>query len=270
MDIKLNVEGFVYNQEENKNKQKVFLIHGFGIDHRCFYYFIKQNPQYEIHAVNIPGMHSNEDTKIKKRNLKMKCIANAIAEYIKEKNLTDLILIGHSLGGALAIIINSLLPEKTIKKLILLAPYNITSLPKIVDKPFYMHFKSKASFERLQDITFHNYQKVKENINSDIYFSEVTKFVKKNKQNLITIAVEMIRPTFFKLIDNSLKTVNIPMYLWLGEYDTFVENKFTLRHFSKFVKNFKYDVFKNCGHAFFAENFKDFNDKVAGAIKEDE
>ena len=269
MDVKLDVEGFVYNKEENKKKQKLFLIHGFGIDHRCFIYFIKQNPQYEIHAINIPGMHSS-DIQIKKINLKMKYIASSIAAYIRENNLTDLVLIGHSLGGALAVIVNNLLPEKTIKKMILLAPYNITSLPKIVDKPFHMHFNNKESFEKLQKLTFFDYQKAKENINSEIYYCELTKFVKKNKQNLIAIAVEMIMPEFFKSIDKSLKATKVPTYLWLGEYDTFVENKFTLRYFSRSLKTFNYYVFRNCGHAFFAENFKEFNDKVAETIKENE
>lgn len=269
MNIKHEIEGFVYNKEKNKQKPKIFLIHGFGIDHRCFIYFIEQNSQYEIHAVNIPGMHS-KDTNINKSELKMKHIAITIADYIKENKLSDFILIGHSLGGALSIIVNSLLPKKTIKSMILLAPYNITSLPKIVDKPFHMHFNNKESFEKLQELTFFNYQKVKENINSEQYYNELTQFVKKNKQNLVTIAVEMIRPEFFRLIDKSLKSTETPVHLWLGEYDTFVENKFTLRYFSRSLKNFNYYVFRNCGHAFFAENFKVFNEKVSEVVSENE
>lgn len=263
---KIELETFVYHKSNKKNKPKVLLIHGFATDHRCFTHFIESNKEFEIHAINLLGM-GLRNSKLLPQDLNIKKSVKLITKYIKDNELKELYLIGHSLGAAVSAMVAKQVGPDYFNKIFLLAPYNITSLKKIIDKPKYFNFKNKKLFLRFQEIIFKDYSRIKDFIGEEEYYKETQEFYKRNNFNLFYIGINMVDGRFLKSMHSSYKNLSNfeNVYLWLGEYDNFVDNHKTVKYLSKYIKCNIY-TFRNCGHAFFVEDEILFSKKIREEI----
>ncbi|MFZ3579220.1 alpha/beta hydrolase [Virgibacillus sp. DJP39] len=87
--------------------------------------------KYECHLIDLPGMGKSEG--IKERVTKEK-IASWVKGYMEEHNMKKVTLIGHSMGGSVAMCVSSVYPE-LVTKLVLLDQGHIR-IPRFPTKDF--------------------------------------------------------------------------------------------------------------------------------------
>lgn len=109
-----------------KGKIIVFL-HGWQQDKKSFSPLVPfLFKKYHLFLLDLPGF-GNSDFPLK--NYNSSDYANIVADWIKERKLKDIILVGHSFGGKVAAIVTEKNP-KLVKKLILIASAGIVEKEK--------------------------------------------------------------------------------------------------------------------------------------------
>lgn len=247
--------------KEHKNKPLLVFIHGFYTDHRCFEPIYKDlSKDYLCLCFNLPGCGDQNIEKYPLRYLRLDNMAKLVAKYIVENDLNDFILIGHSMGAAIASMVNLELKNTRIKKLVLLAPYNVTSIPKVVDKAFMFNIKTREKFDDLQKMVFYDFEKSIKNIGEDHnrYYKEMQMFYNRNQKYSYPIMVDMSGIITLKKLNESYEKINIDTYLLVADHDKLVDLYLTCKYLSNKVKDLKMYIFKECGHAFYVEEKKLF------------
>lgn len=110
-----------------KKRKNVFIfLHGFGSEYASFsrIFSLFKKKKWPFFTFNFPGHGDNESTDTDQ--LKLNHFVDLVCDFIVQKKLNNVILIGHSMGGAVAVLVNKVIPLK-IKALILVAPMNQTS-----------------------------------------------------------------------------------------------------------------------------------------------
>jgi pimeloyl-ACP methyl ester carboxylesterase len=98
-------------------------IHGFCVDHTYFQLPVgdKLAQHFNVYMIDLPG-HGTNVTGVDAKDLNFDNLVNYVVEYIKSKNLKNIILVGHSMGGGIVSLVESKIRNR-IKKIILVSPY---------------------------------------------------------------------------------------------------------------------------------------------------
>ncbi|MFC0562056.1 alpha/beta fold hydrolase [Halalkalibacter alkalisediminis] len=108
----------VYCEYILNHKPPIILIHGFVSSIYTYHRMIPLlSKHFSVVAIDLPGFGKSE--KSKSFVYSYKNYANVVAECIKYFNLNDVIVVGHSMGGQIALNTAREIPEK-VSKLILL------------------------------------------------------------------------------------------------------------------------------------------------------
>lgn len=145
--------------KQNK-KGTILFIHGYCVDY-SYFVCADRFPNYDVWMVNLPGHGNNTvppDKKIYKKQLTIDNITNFVVNFINDNQLQNIILIGHSMGGAIASFVYKLIPDK-IQKIILISPANFASVYAAI--LFLKNFFPKNMEEKmnLQKILYHDISK---------------------------------------------------------------------------------------------------------------
>lgn len=130
---------YLYYEKHGVGKQSILILPGWGDNRKTFYYLINFLKNYfTIYIIDYPGFGNSMINK----DLTIFDYTNIIYQFIKELNLDNLILIGHSFGGRIISILTTKY-QLNIKKILLinvagLKEYNIITLIK---KYFYKLLK---------------------------------------------------------------------------------------------------------------------------------
>lgn len=103
---------------ENRNKMKVLFIHGYAATDSSINSIRNLDRDFDIITINLPF-----EGKIKGKDLSIENYIDYVNDFIKDQKLKDFVLLGHSLGGTIAMGI------KGAKKRILIAPLNPFATP---------------------------------------------------------------------------------------------------------------------------------------------
>ena len=234
------------------------LIHGFGTDGRSWNFFIKENQNNRLHILNLPGCGS---LKYPINELGISKIARSVVNYIDNLKTNNVILIGHSLGASIVSIAYLYIEDKSkINRIILMAPYSVYSISKIINKFFLGNIKTKEHFDKLQNEIFFDYSKTLEMINKNDsnYYKKTMEFFQRNQKYLRILMIRMTTPYVFELISKAYKKIDCSFSIMLADNDKFVNNDSLLNFFTKNFKEFNFLIYKNCGHGFFVEQHEKF------------
>lgn len=92
-----------YENEFKKDSKTILFIHGSGCNKELFKAFFKELNEYNLISIDLPGHGDSDNTGYSFDNY-----VNSTEEFIKCKGLSDVIVVGHSLGATLAVKVASL------------------------------------------------------------------------------------------------------------------------------------------------------------------
>ncbi|MGL4647340.1 MAG: alpha/beta fold hydrolase [Mycoplasmoidaceae bacterium] len=257
---------FIYNDDDKK--PNIVYIHGYAANRFSNLSFEERNKKFNYYTFNLPG--SWETYKQFSRNdLKIKLHVKLVVKFLIEQNLRNVILIGHSLGaGIAAMVFKELKKDKRIIKLVLIAPLNITSIPKIITK-FNFFFPTKFNgLLRLQKIAFKNPNMVVPKLDAKYNFTnKYWSFINMNNKYIRGVQWELMKPSLFMQIEKGYKSIDVPTLLIVGDSDKLVDHNNTIYHFKNTIEDLEYHKFKDAGHGLLVENDKVYYRTIMDFIK---
>lgn len=239
----------IYYEEYLGDKKEIIFLHGWGNSVNTFKEQIDYfKDKYHLYLIDMPGFgKSNEQ--IVPYNLDD--YVKVLDTFIKEKEIQDPILIGHSFGGRIII---KYLNNHTVSKIILIASAGIKKKENLKSKLKKMKYKIKKKWYQItKNYVEYNYL-IKSNGSYDY-------------QNASTI----LKQTMVKVINEDLtkylKNIKAKTLLIWGKKDT--ETKIEQAYkFKNLIKNSSLTIFDNAGHFVHQEEKENVNSIIERFIDE--
>lgn len=250
-----------------KSKGDIIYIHGFGGNIDRMDYLSQNITNYNFYGLNFPFHGKTSFHSVDQINVFY--YANLINKFIEVKNLKDVIIIGHSMGGAVGPIAYFEQP-KSFKKLILVGPLNKTSAN--VKDIFVSGFFPNTLKERLDfmDKVYYCSKEKKQDANLIKDSLNYVNLLKNNQlfsQTLKRLGSQLISENLLSKVEISLRKIKIPTLLIYGEADNIIDLKNIASYYKKNVKPLTFYIVPKSGHTPWDENPKDFFEVVKGFIE---
>ena len=243
------------NYNDQGQGQPLVLLHGYGASTYSWRYVSSHfSKSYRVISIDLKGFGLSD--KPTNNNYSVLDQSYIISEFIKEHNLDNIILVGHSLGGAVALFTYLMHFEHAnhkISKLILFdtASYkqnlpdyiSILTIP-IINELLLRLTTRKFRIRMVLKKVFFDQTKITEEMVTT-YASYLS--LPGSSHALIKTA-EQIIPSDIEKISEQYKSIRIPVLLIWGERDKIVPLDVGKKLFAN-IPNSKLIVIPNCGHA---------------------
>lgn len=249
------LEKFYYERNKNSDTPNIVFVHGYAANRYSNLLFEKRNHKYNYYTFNLPGSWE-EKRKFTKKDLKIKLHIKLIVKFLEENDLTNVVLIGHSLGASLAAMVyKKIKDDNRISKIILVSPLNITSIPKIITKVNSFFPKSYKGLIKLHKIAFNQPEIIVPKLDAKYDFTRrYWYFININNQYIKDIQWELMKPSLFLEIEKAYASIDIPTLLIVGTKDKLVDANNSIIHLKNRIKDITVVKMDNVGHGLFAEN----------------
>lgn len=234
MEKTIVVKGCKINYNEIGQGKNVILLHGWGCGHTIFNQLITYlGSKFNVLAVDLPGFGKSE---VPLTIWSIQDYADAIDEFLNKLNIKYPVLIGHSFGGRISIILGA---RNKAEKIVLIDSAGIKPKRKMkyyIKVYIYKLLKNIGKINRLSSYV----EKLKSHFGSDDYKS----------------ANEIMRQILVKTVNTDLKEylpqILAPTLLLWGEKDTAtpVRDAYLMK---KLIKDAGVVVFENSGHFSFLD-----------------
>ncbi len=249
-------------------KGDIFFIHGYAVNSDYHNYFGDLVEDYNYYAVEHAG-HGITPLNHNKQ-LSPKSYAEEVVKLIKELGLKDIILMGHSMGGGIAVMVSHMIPE-LIKKMIIVTPMNskgTTSLIGGINFLFKFQPKTEKQIDKFYNIIMYDYYSDKSQV-TDHEKQTVMKNQKEYKKNFNKLKHRMTSIPNMNALKKAEKDIPVPTLLIVGEGDGCINAKSTTKNFTKKNKDIKVYKFEKSGHIpFLEEQTKEYYDVIMKFIEE--
>lgn len=262
----------VHIKTKNKNKKgTIMFIHGFTSSNMLHYYFQKnfpENSEYDYLAINLLGHKLENKNSTNNKDYNFFNYVEYLERYIIENDLNNLIIIGHSMGGGIALFLTERIKSR-IKKIILVSAINSSIFMSKVGIEF-INCMNNNSLNGIKNIEFFKNQ-VEINNDDDsnaddtikkYIFYEIDRFLK-NKKKYIYLGAQLIDPGLYIKLDKIYKKNKIPTLFLIGKFDKVIPYTYTIKYLKQ-LKNSHLTIktIANASHVCFVDNFKEYNDYV--------
>lgn len=245
----------LFYEKIGAGRQHIILIHGFGLNHKSWYDIsLALAEQSCIYMIDLIGF--GESSAPENWPYTIQAQADILFEVIIDKNLLDVVIIGHSYGGGVGMMLLQKMIEnqmgERIKKLILIAPavypqplpffLMIPCLPfvgklllKYLDAQFQIKLTLWKILENKKIITKEKIQQYTSNLET----SSHRKALIKTAQHIIPEKTEDLL--------NKIEKIQHRILLIYGENDSVILKK-NLERLSNTLPNIITKKIANCGH----------------------
>lgn len=261
------LEYFYQPAKNNNNKGTIVFCHGFAADYNYYNSYSNQLSDNDYYAVVLPGHGS---LPYKNEELCVSHYGKVLANWIKEKNLKKIILMGHSMGGAVVAVACMYLSKDIVNKLIIISPMNRASTYKGIS--YLIKFKPKKKNIEKHIIKFNtrlNYKRESpydNPVNGKQLFDNEYSFYVKHLDAFSILHKQMIKWSEMKVIKKAYRSLQVPTYLIVGEKDCILPVNITIRKLKKDIKNLTTIQFLRTGHLPFIERPIDYFNVVQSII----
>ena len=255
--LKIQNHNIATYHSDGTEKTFVF-IHANSIGAASFYkqMISKEGQKYKFISIDMPG-HGASDFSLKPKEIyTLDSIATLMAETINELDVENCILIGHSLGGHIALrMVNK---SNKIKGVVLanMSPiknYNNLTYSYKVNDTFNLFFKPKINENEASKLA---QVFVKDNVLADISFVDNIKNTDPNFRFVLGESFKTDNTNDFDLISK----INIPIAMIYGEKDKIINlNSLKDTGIEKNLWRNKIQIISNTGHSSMWENPNIFN-----------
>ena len=268
-----------YQQAGSGNSTYV-LIHGLGSNSKAFQKNISALANRSlVIAIDLPGYGESELGNFVPG---MANYAKVVSEFIELKMLKNITLVGHSMGGQIAIQLASGQPAKWLNKLVLLSPAGLEQFTNDDKKWFHAVVNEQLYLSLTND-------QIKQNFNNNFYGGELPedaqfmlnerlelkKDGKKYKAYVATI-VKSIYAMLAEPVYGKLTDMKVPMQIVFGANDKLIPNKtlhpqLSLEDILEKLKGdfpkIKIDVLDDAGHFVLWDRSEAVNDLILKKIE---
>ena len=249
-------------------KGDIVLIHGFAVDYSYFIFVIDKFPDYNLYFVNLPGhgqVKVSDNKKEMKTKLRLEYMASYVIQFLKSLDLENIILIGHSMGGAVASLVENRARDR-IKKLILVSPMNYASLYTCLE--FRKNFFPTTTEEKLKEmkILYKRPRNEKNRLWMRMLDIQLKAQLKDWKQYKFLGIHEMASVKTLWKVTRAQKNIKVPLMVCLGTGDGIVPYQQTKAFFEKSHPNCTIVTFRDSGHLCFEEETFKFAKEVRDFI----
>ena len=255
---------FTYKKAKNKSKGTFLFIHGYGFDSSYHNFFAKLDDDYDYYAIELPG-HGVTPKKSDK-DLSPWAYAEMTINLIKKLRLSHINLIGHSMGGGIAMMVASRIPL-LINRLILVSPMNSFGTTNIKD--FILHFNPKSIKEanKFYDIVLYDKNWLNDDWAGDVI--DRLLFLNNNEvHNFKTLKRNMMSIKNILNLAKSESNIKNKTLLIIGEDDKCINPRTTIMNLSKRIPKIKVIKFEHCGHIPMFENLGKYRNEIIDFINE--
>lgn len=258
---------FISYIDTGKGISTILLLHGLGSNAGFWRYNIPElAKKHRVVAVDLPGFGKSEKGDY---SYSMSFFSDEIKEFVDKLNIGKFILIGHSMGGQIAITFALNYPDK-IKKLILISPAGIEEFNRAQSNIL-------ANYLTVDAIKSLNKKGIEFSIKNNFYnweskfnwlIKERIELKNSNDFNGYAEAViKSIKGMLNEPTSKKLKNLSVPTLIIFGTKDNLIPNKFfhnvepvdIFRKGAQQIKNCKLQSVKNSGHLVYIEKSKKVN-----------
>lgn len=230
----------------------ILFIHGVSTNLKSFSTLypdlVKNN--FRVLAIDLFGYGKSDKLNIK---YSLQFHADTINAFIEKLGLKKVILVGHSMGGALSLL-SAIQSKKEIGKLILIAPAGLYGYPENIvdfvkknyDSRFGIRYKNtysareyfkKSAFKWNESME--NFMQNRERMMRHPIWAKIQKTIKDTSLSLMSSA---------KNISSGIEKIKIPVMVILAKNDPTILSDTALKAIKKHKKSWKVKVYENCGH----------------------
>lgn len=257
---------------ERETGSTLVFLHGFSVNLTCFSrnypYFIKKR---RVVALDYPGYYLSEKDEWISYNIPF--MADAVAELIEKLNLKYVILVGSSMGGAIAME-TALKRSDIISSLVLVAPAGFSGRNRLLATLLSLQTKIVSKEKLIKKMTERLYSRVttftydKKLPFLDKITAGYDEMVKRKDYNLwINILLDMAREVLCADYRKKAKEIGIPTYLLWGDKDEVLPPSGAKTALKSMGDNLLMEMLPDMGHLPFVEAPDLFNRKVDEFLK---
>lgn len=232
----------LYHKESGKGENVLLFIHGLGSTHRVWdLNVISLQADNQCVVVDLPGYGQSSPIQ---GTATLEKFARVIEEFVRKKGFNNLILVGHSMGGQLALIL-ALRKKIRIQGLVLLAPAGFETFSEAERKWFQLFYKSSLILNQTRAQINHNFYKnffVPPPLAAEI-LQERLALTSNSAANgqYARVTAACVQSMLSTPVYNRLQEINLPILLFFGKNDNLIPNK--ILH-----SNLKTDEIAQAGH----------------------
>lgn len=214
-----------------RRKRVIVFVHGFSSNyqsHEDIFKKLKRNG-YKYYAFNLPGHGDNLSES--EAEMKVDSYARLVAKFIIDQDLKNVIIVGHSMGGAIAVMVNALIGSY-IDCLVLEDPLN------------------KAAFSFKKERIFSAILGKDPNTGKHMGLFGWVKNIYQKKKEYKSLFKDIISSKTNRSIEWAYQQIkDKPVFLMFGKNDLIIPPKDTVDYISQCATNLEVCIFENAGHS---------------------
>ncbi len=262
--------------DEGKGERTLLFIHGlanYALVWKNNIDYLKQ--YYRCIAIDLPGNGLSDKNE---HDFSMRFFAECVYEFIKAMNLKDPVVIGHSMGGHIAMTL-AIAHPLCLSKLVLCAPAGLEEFTSF-DKTLYystIHLYDFVSSEEHTlrhtiENSFYHHKHQGESIVKDL-----VAIMKTYKLNYYRKMIEScIKGMLEEPVLDKISSITTPTLVMFGKHDALIPNRLlhhtTPEHIAKTgvqkLTNGKLEMISNCGHFLQLEKTDEVNRHIIMYLEE--
>jgi len=258
----------IYVEDLNpEGKKTILFIHGWPGSHKLFEYQFDQLPKMGYRCIGIDTRgFGNSDKPWKGYDFNR--LSDDVRCVIDTLKLHDIILAGHSNGGAIAVRYMARHKGYGISKLVLIAAV----APSLIKRPGFPYGLDKETVVQLINGTYTDRPKMLEGFGDIFFFQHITQpfsnwFFQLGLQAAGWSTAAIANTWINEVLFSDLETINVPTLIIHGIHDKIVP--FELGQIqNKSIKNSKLIPFNYSGHGVFYDEKDKFNEELVKFVEE--
>ena len=258
----------IYVEDLNpEGKKTILFIHGWPGSHKLFEYQFDQLPKMGYRCIGIDTRgFGNSDKPWKGYDFNR--LSDDVRCVIDTLKLHDIILAGHSNGGAIAVRYMARHKGYGISKLVLIAAV----APSLIKRPGFPYGLDKETVVQLINGTYTDRPKMLEGFGDLFFFQHITQpfsnwFFQLGLQAAGWSTAAIANTWINEVLFSDLETINVPTLIIHGIHDKIVP--FELGEIqNKSIKNSKLIPFNYSGHGVFYDEKDKFNEELGKFVEE--
>jgi pimeloyl-ACP methyl ester carboxylesterase len=261
--------------DTGKGKHTILFIHGLASVHAVWQHNIAYlQKKYRCIAIDLPGYGGSTCTA--SGGMDLLFYTNCIAAFVQKLNLQNFTLIGHSMGGQIAILFAGRFAA-LIHKLILVAPAGIETFNPAELFMMRNTISMGAMFANNPQQVLHMYKDGfnKNTTHTQAYFTLLQEVLfKKNAAATQNVISQNMLAMLAEPVHAFLPQLQMPVLMCFGAQDALIPNKMLHLYSTQYlaegachiIKNSTSHMFADCGHFLQWEDFEQFNTVVSNYI----